>query len=1072
MRIRCRRLVPILLLAGWTEAPAQGPETSRQEIGLPFLRNFSPRDYGADTQNWAFAQDPRGVIYVGNNHGVLEFDGLRWRLIQTANKTIVRSLAVDAAGRVYVGALGEIGYLEPDTAGRTRYVSLLEHIPQDARDFADVWQTFVTPEGIYFSSYQRLFRLRGTEVQVWNPGTTFHLSFRVRERLFVRERDRGLMELVNGQLVLVPGGERFAQERIYAMLPWPGASPSDNAPEAILIGSRTQGLFILDGASIRSFPTEADSALERDMLYGAARMANGGVALGTIRGGMYFLDPRGRLIGRLGRAGGLQDETAYAVFPDRQGGYWLGLGRGVARVEAGSPVTRFDERAGLPGEVISVHRHQGRLYVGTGQGLFRLAAGPEPRFEPLAGIENQTWDLLSVGEALLAANADGVYLVQGDMAGPVRKGPTFALHASKVAPGRVFVGLLDGLASLRNEGGRWVDEGRIPGVSEEVRRLLEMPDGRLWVGTRTAGVFRLSFPRDGTAGPTAPVRVERFGTANGLPDMHQNRVYPIGGQALFATHQGVFRFDEGRGRFEPDPRFAALFPEGPRKIFSLGEDPQGRMWMGSTRDLKEAGTAVPNPDGTYRWDTQPLRSFSGASVEDIHADDDGVLWFGGDEGLFRYDPRVAKDYGQRFTALVRQVSHPGGGEVLFGGAGQPIAPALAYADNALRFEYAAPSFDGLEATRFQVFLEGNDPDWSPWTAEGYREYTNLREGAYNFRVRARNIYGVVSEEGVYAFRVRPPWYRTVWAYLAYLLAAAGLGWLLVRWRVRRVVAEKRALEATVAARTGELHAKNAQLETLNAIVKSINERLDFDELLEAMLRECRVIRGVEKAAALVRLPGTTLFTFRAALGWTRAELTGIELDLAEAEARYTVDAEEVSEDIFLVRGGGDRAADAKLRLLAISKALLAVRIRIEDEVEGYLVFENQQDEQAFDEHDLDLLRGLREHFVSAFQKARAQDVTEEARARAEEASRAKSQFLANMSHELRTPLNAIIGYSEMLEEQATDLGQEGDGPGSRAHPRIGAAPARAHQRHPRPLQGRGGKDDAPARDVHGQGPPR
>src|SRR5207247_10240050 len=42
----------------------------------------------------------------------------------------------------------------------------------------------------------------------------------------------------------------------------------------------------------------------------------------------------------------------------------------------------------------------------------------------------------------------------------------------------------------------------------------------------------------------------------------------------------------------------------------------------------------------------------------------------------------------------------------------------------------------------------------------------------------------------------------------------------------------------------------------------------------------------------------------------------------------------------------------------------------------------------------------------------------------EAVSRHKSEFLANMSHELRTPLNAIIGYSEMLEEEAQDLGQE------------------------------------------------
>jgi signal transduction histidine kinase/CheY-like chemotaxis protein len=49
---------------------------------------------------------------------------------------------------------------------------------------------------------------------------------------------------------------------------------------------------------------------------------------------------------------------------------------------------------------------------------------------------------------------------------------------------------------------------------------------------------------------------------------------------------------------------------------------------------------------------------------------------------------------------------------------------------------------------------------------------------------------------------------------------------------------------------------------------------------------------------------------------------------------------------------------------------------------------------------------------------------EQARELSEVANRTKSQFLANMSHELRTPLNAIIGYSEILQEDATDGGQE------------------------------------------------
>ncbi|NWG14944.1 MAG: response regulator [Acidobacteria bacterium] len=58
------------------------------------------------------------------------------------------------------------------------------------------------------------------------------------------------------------------------------------------------------------------------------------------------------------------------------------------------------------------------------------------------------------------------------------------------------------------------------------------------------------------------------------------------------------------------------------------------------------------------------------------------------------------------------------------------------------------------------------------------------------------------------------------------------------------------------------------------------------------------------------------------------------------------------------------------------------------------------------------------------ERKRAAEELALARDQALEASRAKSVFLANMSHELRTPLNAIIGYSEMLQEEAEDLGQD------------------------------------------------
>lgn len=127
---------PLLSILSWLmlscliSSPAAYSQVSSSNAGqqVPPTRLFLPNQYDGHSQNFAFAQDRRGVLYVGNFTGVLEYDGLNWRTIPTQNVTKVSALLTAKNGTVYVGANGEFGYLRPDSTGTLGFVSLSSHI--------------------------------------------------------------------------------------------------------------------------------------------------------------------------------------------------------------------------------------------------------------------------------------------------------------------------------------------------------------------------------------------------------------------------------------------------------------------------------------------------------------------------------------------------------------------------------------------------------------------------------------------------------------------------------------------------------------------------------------------------------------------------------------------------------------------------------------------------------------------------------------------------------------------------------------------------------------------------------
>jgi signal transduction histidine kinase/DNA-binding response OmpR family regulator len=803
------------------------PEHFWQENGLPYIRNFSPKEYGEYPQNWCIAQDKRGLMYFANNHGILIYDGVSWRLVKTQNQSIVRSLCIQD-GRIYFGGRQELGYLEADATGELRPTSLLDKIPEKHRNFTDVWFTASTDNAVIFRTSNYIFRWADGKMHVLPANQRFHHSAIIDGTLQIYDNGTGLMQLKGDSLQLVPGGDRIAvpgagrsaREWVWTILPYDETR--------ILVGTRSQGLFLSNETGFSRFPTQADDFLLENGLYCGSRLQQNLFALATEKGGVIIIDKMGNLCQVLNKDSGLRDEQVNDTFVDREGALWLALDNGLARVETPAPLSRFSASSGLESMVVSVIRHQGTLYAGTQTGVYSLhnrASGviSYPEFQPVTESLKFCWSFLSVGQRLLVGTQQGVAEIADGRAmlinedNPQRSSATH-LHRSERDSSVVYVAQPNGLAALQLENGRRKSLGKFPGITESVYRIAEGNQGVLWLGTTQQGVVMVEPGPDPTVVDSTKLRVTKFGEANGLT---KNLILPyqVADRIVFATQKGLRHFDSENQWFPPDSTFGQPFADSSCWIYQLNEDADGNVWIIAGMGKKPLnGVAVRQPNGTYLWHDAPFLRLNDIEIMNcIYPEPDSLVWFGGSEGLARYNTYTSKNYAIKYPATIRRVAGIKSDSLFFGGNHTPafLNPELDYEMNSLRFEFSSPSYDDVSANRFQVRLSGFEKTWSNWSAETRKDYTGLREGDYLFEVRSKNIYNNQSEEATFAFTILSPWYRSWWAYLVYALMLTGSVALVVKGRVRQLQRRTRELEALVHARTVTIREQAEKLQEVD-----------------------------------------------------------------------------------------------------------------------------------------------------------------------------------------------------------------------------------------------------------------
>jgi signal transduction histidine kinase/CheY-like chemotaxis protein/ligand-binding sensor domain-containing protein/HPt (histidine-containing phosphotransfer) domain-containing protein len=1015
-----------------------------------------------------FRQDRDGFLWAGTQGGLSRWDGYRFRNFVSAPgdprslpDNYVLALHVDRGGRLWVGtASGGLARYTPEDDGFVTYNSKNAGLARGAvAALADD-----VAGGLWIGTDSGLDHMAG----VADPGHARITHFR-----HVDGEAGGLPANVIKSLCLDARGtlwvgtlnglaRRDAQSGRFVTVPLPlRAAPSVIAlftasDGRLWIGTEGNGLFVLDpgGSQPRRLAStgEAASFLEHEEIIGLAETDHGEIWISSYTGGVMALDPAGGQPRRITRGTRDQDGlSSGALFRDRAGSMWLATATGLRLYQPVQPAASLGRRwDGGPGlsdadPMFVVEASDRRLWAGyarNGADLIDPARGGVAKWRPGVAAGGRLVPDARIN-TLLADDAGAVWVATS--AGLYRAGPD-GRRATRVARGLASkvpvralartAGILwigtstEGLYQARVDGRGGVEKIRhVEGLTGlDVTALHAGPPGTLWVGT-TDGLNLVDIASgavleriDGDASRSSSM-THPYVTA-----LHTDRR----GRLWVGNGAGIDVMEGGPGAGRRFHRLGGAQGMPDPNVDMLLEDGQGRIWSSTDNGIAvidHASFAIGVLGRAEGVLYSPYWAGSGVATAA------GDLVFGGSGGITVVRPERYQPWKLNPPVALTE-ARPGGQTVppsRHNGAA-PAALLVPAEANSFSVGFAALDFTAPELNRYAYRLEGYDRDWTMAdAAHRVASYTNLPPGQYRLTIWGSNRQGRWSGQALQIpVTVAAWWYQTWWFRVAVALLAAGLLCCAYRWRTWQLAAQRRALEREVAVRTDEAlqqkalaeyqrgeaerqhreaSERNAELATVNAVAQMLAGKLDLDNLIALVGDQLRRMfnADITYIALLERDSGMIHFPY--ADGGEIAPLRygeGLSSRVIDTGRSELIQGEQMP-----------RAAELAGRPPGPGVlSCLCVPIIANGVAQGAVSVQSLGVSGAYKASDQRLLETIAAHIGAALHNALLFQQAQAARAKAEEATQAKSMFLANMSHEIRTPMNAVIGLSYLALDTA------------------------------------------------------
>jgi signal transduction histidine kinase len=810
---------------------------SQINVGHPDYVVYSDQEFINNNQVYCIKEGPQDLIYITNNLGIHEYDGVNWRKLNTGDYGgRIYSFDIDKdTGSIYFGKSGELAYLQPDKNGQRKYHSINDEVDKNLGKFSDVWNTRIINHFVYFQSYKKLFRFNidTKKIKIWNSDTFFSLTGVIDNQFYIGQNKKGLYKVVDDSLSLISNHEKLREMLFYNIIPVNKTH--------ILITSTDKAIFLKretyePDLKMNKFLQKLNPVL-KNKTYNISKLQDNRYAFSTCYNGVYILDSLFNIKSIYNRDDGLPTNYTWSVNQCENGAILVGLDNGLTIIKSEKHFIYFDKNTLLNNRIMSLLRYGDFMYTGTNEGLYKLNISDIDNISiETTNIKAPIWNMKKFKNSkkdtsILIASTEGVWEQRTNTIKQIVKqeGVTNIL-ISKIKPNRLYYCYNRGISYVENLNNSWSTPLKISNLKMS-SNLIEDKYGNLWVCSATQCAYLLS--QDSMANGylyTQEILLEPS-------DLSITDGFLVDNKLTLVTSKGFYSFNKDRNLLLPDSLFLDNNKDSliPNRVLRVNEN---EFWLSAYDNESSYLLHYSREGSSFKKNKKVLPFFKNKYITQIYSESDDRLWLGlNGKLLLVKNLNIFEPDSNKFNVLIRKVNL-NNDSVLFHGTDftkqkrrnniyKEITKneAIAYEFNNISFEFGAPYFDKEWLNQYSYMLEGYENNWSEWSTEAKKEYTNLHEGHYTFKVKARNIYNTESDHYHYHFTIQPPYYRSLFAYLIYAFITVSTLSLAVCHFKNKYKLEKKKLEIIINQGTSKILSQKGKIENQNKLLGSANREL-------------------------------------------------------------------------------------------------------------------------------------------------------------------------------------------------------------------------------------------------------